>query len=487
MRLGVVVRPIPLTTRLIPSMHMAFHRKQQCFFTRVAAATAALCGAAGCQSYDRQPLNLEAHRTQMTARSPSGENVAAFAARLAGAGYAQAASYDPSDGLTLEEAQIVALFFNVDLRAARLKANVARVGAENAGLWEDPVFEIDALRIVESVAEPWIIGTSLAFTLPVSGRLKSEKSLAGAEHAAELRRVAQQEWAVLSELRTAWLELSAALLQAELAQQSLEQLDAIVSMTDRLEQAGEMPRVESRLFRLERTTQAAELTAMHGRAAELQVQVFGLMGLTNSANLDLQTSLSPPDLPQTSEERSVMLEDHPVLLVKRDEYEVAEQTLALEIRKQCPDLGIGPAYENEEGQSRIGLVGSLPIPLFNRNRRGIAEALAERDVARAAFEAEYERLAAQLLQNQVQLESAQRVRSVIERDLVPLVDQQVADAQRMAELGELNTLLQLESLIRAQEAKAKLIESRLAEALAAARVRDLLGPTQSPTTGAENP
>ena len=54
-------------------------------------------------------------------------------------------------------------------------------------------------------------------------------------------------------------------------------------------------------------------------------------------------------------------EQHPALIALHDEYAVSEATLLREIRKQYPDLTIGPAYESEQGDSRIGLVAGIEL------------------------------------------------------------------------------------------------------------------------------
>ena len=47
-------------------------------------------------------------------------------------------AYDPSDGLELEEAELVALVFNPDLRIERLRVERAAAVAGHAGRWNDP-------------------------------------------------------------------------------------------------------------------------------------------------------------------------------------------------------------------------------------------------------------------------------------------------------------------------------------------------------------
>ena len=61
-----------------------------------------------------------------------------------------------------------------------------------------------------------------------------------------------------------------------------------------------------------------------------------------------------------------------------------ELELDREIRRQYPELSFGPAYTREDGYNRLGITGGLTLPLWNRNRVGIATATGTRDAARLA-------------------------------------------------------------------------------------------------------
>jgi cobalt-zinc-cadmium efflux system outer membrane protein len=172
----------------------------------------------------------------------------------------------------------------------------------------------------------------------------------------------------------------------------------------------------------------------------------------------------------------------PRLQVARAWYEVHERALQLEIRKQYPDLTLSPGLGNEDGMDEVLLGISLPLPVLNRNRRAIAEATAAREAARAEVEGEVEALVAELAAAAAQFNSAAQRRRTFEQEIVPMVDAQYADSRRTAELGEVNTLVLLESMGRQQEAKTRLIESRRDEARAAIRIDQLVGP---PAEGAK--
>lgn len=428
-------------------------------------------GVGGCQSYEPRPLDLEGHRAAWLSREAGGPAVAAFAESLSGP--AGAAGFDPSDGLSVAEAEVVALFYNPELRMARLRAGVTAANAGTAGAWTDPELSADGARILESVADPWKIFAMVGFTLPVSGRLEAERARAGAEHAAELARIVEQEWAVRIAVREAWAEWSAAAAAAGATEAFVARLHEVVAIAQRVNEAGELSRAELLPFLTEQATRRADLQAARARAAEGKLAIRALLGLSPGAPLELTPSLAAAEV---GEEGLGIGADAPLLAVAAAEYEVAERALALEVREQYPDVVVSPGYGNEEGMSQVLLGVRLPLPVFNANRQGIADAAARRELARGAYETAYEGLAARLALARAKHAAAAGQRAVLEAEVVPLVDAQYESARQIAELGEVNTLLLLDSLTRQHEMKVRVVEARLAEALAAARVRALLGP-----------
>jgi cobalt-zinc-cadmium efflux system outer membrane protein len=433
--------------------------------------------ATGCQRYQPRPLDLPAHIDVWRSRSPESTEVAAFAQQLAERGAGDRSPFDASDGLSLREAEVVALVFNADLRLARLRAGVAATNAENAGLWDDPVIGVDIQRIVESVAEPWVIASTIDFTLPISGRLGATKSRARADHATALHQVALEEWQTIERVRLAWLQWSGLRLRRELTDANIAQLDQITSAARRLVQAGEMDRTQAALFDLELARRRNDSRRYAGQQREAEAELRGLLGLAPEAPLEFTPMVNiEPRIASASEIEVVLAERSPRLALRRAEYEAAERTLALDVRKQYPDLSIGPGYASDEGQSRALLGLRAPLPILNANRQAIGESRAEREVARAAFETQYERLVIDLERFLAQLETARSIREDLESSVVPLADRQLEDARRLAELGELDPLVLLESLVRGYETQLSLIDARLSESQAAVAIDEIVGP-----------
>ena len=431
----------------------------------------------GCQSYQSAPLDSTAHAEKWHARSPSDENVREFAKRI-GTTEVRQSAFNPDDGITLSEGEVVALVYNADLRIARLKAGVAEATAEYAGKWDNPELSLSVLKVTESVPDPWVIGSALSLTIPVSGRLQIEKLRANAKAHSKLAMVAEDEWQTLADLTQVWLEWSANRLRLEENERVVASLNVILDTTEKLAEAGELPRTESTLFKVEQASRMADVAQLLGRVDEQEKEIRALMGLSPNASIKLI-----PSFDVVAPAESAKLEDSNTTILRlKSEYEVAELSLRREIRKQYPDIQLGPQFAKDQGQSQMGLMGGIPIPIFNSNKGGIATARAKRELARATFEHALEKTHARLAILDSRLETVRYRRQLLNESVVPLVDQQIENARKLIEIGEGNSLILLESLIRAHETKLDLIEARLEESVTLSETRHLRGPASFPAT-----
>ncbi|MCP3918097.1 MAG: TolC family protein [bacterium] len=430
----------------------------------------ACVAAVGCQSYEAQPLDPALHRAAW-----HGRTLEQFIERLEPLHAAAPTDFDPHDGLTLNEGQLVALVFQPRLRLERLRAERALASSDHAGLWVDPELSLEGLRITESVPDRWVVAAGLSFTIPLSGRLGTERDLADAELRTARSHVLESEWSVRHDVRLAWARWSAAQLRVEETERFILAMDGLVVSSMRLAEAGEVAPTEAALFRVEQAQRQSQLLRLRGELEAAEQALRAELGLAPEAPVTLVPAL---DVAVSAPVRGAddLAERNPSLARLRLEYEVAEQNLELEVARQYPDLTLGPAYEDDAGQSRIGLLSALPLPLFNANRRAIAEARVDRELARAAFETAYEMLVGRWAAASAQARGLASQQEQMESVLVDLVDGQLADAMQLRELGEGTSLVLLESLKRAYETKLEFIETRLARARARAEVDYLVGP-----------
>lgn len=440
---------------------------------RLGLALAALA-AGGCASYSPSPLDLAAHREAWHGRDLVGAN---FDDRRGWLESASPTVFDPGDGLALEEAQLVALAYHPSLRLARLRLGRAAASAEFAGAWADPELSLSALRIAESVPQRWVLEAGLGFAIPLGDRLEAEEDVAEARTRAARQALRGAEWDVWCDVRRGWIDWSTAQLRAEETARLVRAMDSLVESTAKLARAGELPRTEASLFDIEQAQQRSRLTRLGAEAEVAQEELRALLGLAPEAPVAFLPSLAlPGELPEAAPLGELIARRNPHLAHLREEYEVAEETLRHEIARQVPDLSLGPLFESDAGQSRFGLVGGIPIPLFSANRRAITEAGVERELARASFEIEYQSLVARASAARLRADALGKQREELESSLVPLVTRQLEDVLQLMQLGESSSLVLLESLTRAHQTQLELIETRAAEARARAELERLIGP-----------
>ena len=430
---------------------------------------------AGCQTYQRVPLDLASHLTLVGTRATDSEPIEDFVKRLREGGVTDVRGYNLEDGLSFAEGEVLALFNNPDLRSLRREAGLALAKFETAGVWEDPVFGFDAAELL-SPSGPFEYGLTLGLTLPISGRLGVAKVQAAAIVEAERRRIVDAEWSLRFRVRMAWVEWTVAAERLRLAREVTSQVESVLEIIEALETSGELSRIEARLFRVALANRRSAILGADLAEGQARLLLFRLMGLGPDASVELvpATELSVVEQPEDPAARLLM--GNTQLDVARAQYEAAEESLRLEIRKQYPDVSLGSGFGSEDNDKRFLFGVSVPLPILNANKAGIATARASREIARVKAEALLEQLLHELAIAQRDYEGARLLREQLEAEAIPLVQEQLSEAQEVASLGEVDAFLLLETLSLQADTKGQLLSLQLAEAKAGLRIMALLGP-----------
>ncbi|MGN0853944.1 MAG: CusA/CzcA family heavy metal efflux RND transporter [Kiritimatiellia bacterium] len=315
---------------------------------------------AGCRSYAPHPIDFRAETTAWQATTN--------ALRLA----------------SWQELETLALVANPEINALRLQARRSEAEAEDVGWWEDPELNVDFLRVLKADDYPNIFGASAAFTVPLSGVPGLEAKAAAAYAEADALAVRAAEQRLRTEVRLAAVRYEAARRRLELAQAYADdaKVRRALDQVERLAEAGELAAGERATIR-RRWHECGHARIQAERAVEeSRLTLNRLLGVMPSVVLTL-----PEDIWQTNRTAATIalpleLADH--LRVRAACARLAGEELSLqaEIRRQYPSLSIGPAYSREDGFDRIGFVAGLTLPLWNRNRLGIAKAETSRERAR---------------------------------------------------------------------------------------------------------
>lgn len=447
--------------------------------TRSARLLPAFVVAAACQTYEPAPVDLPAHAQAFAARLPDPEAVRAFAERLAIADPAGAA-FDLADGLALGEARFVALLTNPSLRAVRAEAGVAAAMAEFAGRWADPQLSGSFFYVLESMyRNPWFAGGYIAQTLPITGLPGLEQALASSQHASALLAVRTAEANVLNDLERAWAQLWAATQRCQVLDDLVQRLGELERTAASLAATNVLTRLEARVFVLAGVRATAERTAARAEAEVAGLRVRELLGLPPELALVFVPSVELADRVAPADQLAG-LQHGPLVASAQQAHAVAERELQLAVRRQWPELWIQPGWQEEDAQPRPAFGFALPIPLWNGNVQEIAAERARRTVAAERLMLQLETATHALAQASVRHRAAAAQRQLLERDLLPRVAEQLADGKRLAELGQLDTLLLLDAVTRASEAQLALVHATLAEAEAVVARNSLFWPSLVP-------
>lgn len=363
-----------------------------------------------------------------------------------------------------------------DLEVARAKVETAKAGLITAGARPNPTVGFSATNISRLLggAEPWNTGFTLDVPIETAGKRGQRIAQAQALANAAALNLSHAEWQTRSRVRKSLFEVFAAKQRQDLLGKQQADQEEIVKLLDARIVAGEISRLEAMQARLQASQSRLLLRDAEKLSAEAHASLAEAIGVSVHALEKVPLSFAGLDaLPHRQDEsrlRRGALLRRADLLAALAEYAAAEAAVRLEIAKQYPDLHLGPGYSYNQGQNEWTIGFNVTIPLLDRNRGPIAEALAKRREAEATFNAlqakalaELERTLASYRGSLAKLETADQLLAAQEKqqrssealfkggesDRLTLVSAQVelhaARLSRLdAQLGALQALGQLE-------------------------------------------
>jgi outer membrane protein TolC len=385
-------------------------------------------------------------------------------------GWADASSNRVS--LTLSEARQCALVLNPAINALRLKHLASGRLALASGWWEDPALDLDGLRVLRGGPHPWIIGSGLSFAIPLSGVPGIEKLAAQAYGRADALAVTMGERHLLAEIDTAWSRAVAIEQRTALTADYAVRITQWDRTVQALVQAGELPKSEGDRFLQERLASQLEKEQLDADASACRIALVRLLGVHPAAQIEFafKTTEQAP-APIFPDEEALIR--HPRVQEKLARLDASEEALRAEIRRQYPDLAIGPSFGHEEGGGRLGLSLGLNLPLWNRNRKGVALAESGRDTARNEALSEWRVLISDLHETRESLKYAERAAQLLRDRRLPEASDSAARIERLFKAGETDVLAVAEAEQTFYQIQRAAIDAQLSVAEARIRVAAL--------------
>lgn len=296
---------------------------------------------------------------------------------------------------TLEAVVEEALAKNPELRFYEAEISAAAAGRRSAGAWRNPELTgtighkaADGSGLsAEGVA--WSVSVLQPFEWP--GRIGLRKAIANQDVDLANLGFARFKAALAGRVRTLAYGLFAAQEKSAAATEVADRFKALREVLVQRDPAGLTPLLEIRVI------EATELNAQRKASDALLVAQSALLELNQIRGASSQVSLKITDSAlvfRPPEDRDALL-----AMVRTNNFELkvravelAQQGFRVDLARneRYPAISIGPTFAEENaGADReriLGVVVSLPLPLWNRNRGNVEVASARQTQAAVSFE-----------------------------------------------------------------------------------------------------
>ena len=291
--------------------------------------------------------------------------------------------FELSDGLSPDEAAIIAIIQNPELRAARSKQGVADAQLLQAGLLPNPRIAYNYATVTGGVDQGKVQGYGVSLDWEFTALLtRSNKvSAAKAEQQAINLQIAWQEWQIAQAAKLACYQLQIYDQQYALLSESLKRLE---SNKEQIQKAFD----QGWATVLENSTAMSSVEALEGRMQVLLLQkqhqqerLNRVLGQTSGLKITYQKSYLPIELlPPSFAQLTTDLTSHRLdLLALKQGYLAQEEQVRIAILQQFPKISLGLTQtRNNSNYYTVGAGAALSLPLFDQNQGAIAIATASR-------------------------------------------------------------------------------------------------------------
>jgi len=286
---------------------------------------------------------------------------------------------------------LAAFYYSPALDIARARWGVAKGGVITAGGRPNPSltaafgYNTDA----EQGVTPWIPEAVLDLPIEVAGKRGIRVTQARQLSEAARLNILTAAWQVRSEVRQAFLGFYMALRSDSLLTRQQELQASTVAILEAQLEAGEVSPFEVTQARIALANSRLARLGVAQRRAAARSALADALGVPPLAVDGVALSFGgferlPEALPPAEIRRRALVSRSDILGALA-EYQASQAALQLEVRKQYPDINLGPGYQLDQTDGKWTLGLSLVLPVLNRNRGPIAEAEARREEAAARF------------------------------------------------------------------------------------------------------
>lgn len=385
---------------------------------------------AGCASYTPRPL----------ATAPSDSDIAALSrdAATIDRPYLKPANVDLAAPLDDNAIAVIAVLNNPDLKAMRTKAGVADAQVFSARLLPDPTFSL-GLGGILSGPDPFSeIASGLGLDLNALRTGKVRRQAAEAQAKQVRLDLAWAEWQTAGQARLQAVRIRRVQGAIDLLKIDDAAAQSLLARNLRAAARGDVASTGVEAVRADAAATADKLrTAEHDLDAA-RLELVKLLGLPPETRLRLAPSADNAPLLDPARLTQIALANRADLQALRSGYEVQEATVHKAILDQFPSLALNLNFTRDTGGNNIlGPTVDFTLPLWNRNRGGIAVERATREQLKAEYDARLFQTRADIAAAASAVSLARRQRDAVRMQL-PELDRLARVSRAAADRGDVS-------------------------------------------------
>ena len=340
----------------------------------------ALLLLAGCASYTPRPL----------ATAPSDSDIAALSrdAAMIDRPYLKPANVDLAAPLDDNAIAVIAVLNNPDLKAMRTKAGVADAQVFSARLLPDPTFSL-GLGGILSGPDPFSeIASGLGLDLNALRTGKVRRQAAEAQAKQVRLDLAWAEWQTAGQARLQAVRIRRLQGAIELLKIDDQAAQSLLARNLHAAARGDIASTGVEAVRTDAAATADKLrTAEHDLDAA-RLELVKLLGLPPETRLRLAPAADTAPALDAVRLTQTALDNRLDLQALRAGYDAQEAAVHKAILDQFPSLALNLNFTRDTGGNNIlGPTVDFTLPLWNRNRGGIAVERATREQLKAEYDA----------------------------------------------------------------------------------------------------
>ena len=351
----------------------------------------------GCATYQPVPLRLDGS----DALSPA--SVQAVLARDAGTidrPFLKPVSIDLSQPLDLNAISVIAVTANPDLKAMRVRAGVSDAQVFLARLVPDPTVSVGVSKILSGPDPLLDLASALAQDINAL-RTRSARMAVAQGQARQVRLdLAWAEWQTAGQARIQVARITGLQRSLTLARASYAMSASLLDRTMRAAGRGDLNSDQVQAARLSAFSAQQQVRTSERDLAAARYELTRLLGLPPSTLLQLAPLALPAAPPAADALLALALLERFDLKALQAGYASQEASVRLAVLEQFPTLTLTVnSNRDSAGNHLLGPAIDFTLPLWNRNRGGMAVERA----TRAALKAEYD---ARVFQTRAQIAAA---------------------------------------------------------------------------------